>query len=164
MPYIHIHYQGERFEWQNGWTDEIGTDVAEFLAILLTFRNLQALALETQYHLRTNGQAESKGTDPDYDNAEIVTREVHLMKLGVRLCVLRIFLTHARQRPSWKPAKGTKDKDLLHTFKPWRIFRSTVGASTGVFEQVVAIGNDRVDANAADAEIDRRLRMEIARF
>jgi hypothetical protein len=56
------------------------------------------------FNLGTANEAAPQSSDPDYDDAEIITRALHLKKLGVTFKNLLLFSQKCSQPLNWRAA------------------------------------------------------------
>lgn len=131
-------------------------EAREFLAVLPRFAKLKNLKLRAEYGLGTESPMLSSSTDPDYDDAMRILKELHGAKQGVPFEWLSVQLERSFQPRNWRPA-GVEEEEGRPVFEnywcPRREFCSGL-SEKGEYIEWVAKGSDRVgDVPDESAEV-----------
>lgn len=130
-------------EDMSGWPAGLASEAEEALQVLATFRELEILEMHTTLSLGTADMNLATSTDPDYDDAEAIMRNIHASKVGQPFKSIAIILTSARIPVAWAKASVPDwDPTKRYVLGIPRVFCSRVNAN-GLYEQWVYRGPDR---------------------
>ncbi len=131
-------------------------EAEEALKLLATFEKLKKLSLLTEVSLGTSDFDLATSTDPDYDDAEAIMKELHVSKSGTPFEKITLCITFARPPATWIRAAEANGGRDLHHFSACRVFCSVINAQ-GVYEQWVESGPRRIDATVTPQLVSAQL-------
>jgi len=156
--------EGSKFPYQEfgEQTAKVHSEAKDFLRILTRFEALERLYLVYQTSLGTEYHERSESTDPDYDDAEGITRLLNWNKLGVPFKKIDIELNSPRKPSNFRRIAGAGHGETGHWSSTRRFMSLLQHDGNHIFSVkwgsarvgVLLNGIDNAESRDTDSDVD----------